>query len=93
MCDVMRQEFQRNFAFEARVFGDVDDAHATAAEFFEDRVVRDGAANKRRGVRQRCTTQHNRQREKIRIDGRRQVAKRSRHHAMVMDEWSCVNAV
>ena len=39
----------RNFSAttrsQARVFGFVNDAHAAAAEFFDDAVVRDGLAN------------------------------------------------
>ena len=35
---------------EARVFGLVDDAHAAAAKFFDDAVVRDSLADERVGA-------------------------------------------
>jgi hypothetical protein len=42
--DVVGKEFQSDAAAEADVLGFVNHAHATATEFFEDTVVRDGAA-------------------------------------------------
>ena len=48
--DILRQKFQRDETLEARVFGLVDDTHASAAEFFDDAVMRDGLADWRRGV-------------------------------------------
>ena len=43
--DIFGQEFQRDEAVQARVLGLVDDAHAAAAELFDDAVVRDGLAD------------------------------------------------
>ena len=40
--DIVGQEFQSDEAAEFEVFGFVDYAHAAAAEFFEDAIVRDG---------------------------------------------------
>jgi hypothetical protein len=40
--DVVGEKFQGYEAAELGVFGFVDDAHATAAELFDDAVVRDG---------------------------------------------------
>jgi hypothetical protein len=37
--DILRQKFQRDEALEARVFGLVNDTHASAAELFDDAVV------------------------------------------------------
>jgi len=45
--DVLRQKFQRDEAAQARVFGFVNDAHASAAEFFDDAIVRNGLADQR----------------------------------------------
>src|SRR5579862_1489891 len=39
------KEFQGNKTAKARVFGFVDDSHATATKLFGDVVVRDGLAN------------------------------------------------
>ena len=39
------QKLQRDKAVQARVLGFVDHAHATAAELFDDAVVRDGLAD------------------------------------------------
>ena len=43
----LRQEFQSYRAVQAGVFGFVDDAHASAAEFFDYSVMRDGLADHR----------------------------------------------
>ena len=43
--NVFGQKFQGDVAAEARVLGLVDHAHAAAAKFFEDGVVRDGATD------------------------------------------------
>ena len=43
--DVVGKKFQRDEAVQARVFGLVDNAHAAAAELFDDAVVRDGLAD------------------------------------------------
>ena len=43
--DVFREEFQGDEAIEAGVFGLVDDAHAAAAQLFNNAVVRDGLAD------------------------------------------------
>ena len=43
--DIVGQKFQSDEAAQARVFGFVDDAHAAAAELFDDAVVRDGVAD------------------------------------------------
>jgi hypothetical protein len=40
--DVVRQKFEGYEPAELEVFGLVDDAHASAAEFLEDAVVRNG---------------------------------------------------
>ena len=37
--DILRQKFQRDEALKARVFGLVNDTHASAAELFDDAVV------------------------------------------------------
>src|ERR1700733_32937 len=42
--NVVWKEFQSNNATEARVLSLVDYAHSSAAQFFQDAVVRDGAA-------------------------------------------------
>ena len=43
--NVVRKEFQRDAPAEARVLGLVDHAHSPAAQFFQDVVVGDGAAD------------------------------------------------
>ena len=43
--DFVGQELQRDEAAERGVFGLVDHAHAAAAQFFDDAVVRDGLAD------------------------------------------------
>ena len=43
--NIIGKEFQRYIAAQARVFGFVNHSHASTAQFFEDAVVRDGAAN------------------------------------------------
>ena len=48
--NIVGQEFQGDVAAETRVFGFVDHAHATAAEFSEHVVVRNIAANHRGSV-------------------------------------------
>jgi len=59
----IRQKFQSYHAAEARVFGFIDDAHAAAAEFFEDAVMRNGFADhdlrKRRAILGRDVNQVN----------------------------------
>src|SRR5215471_10254703 len=40
---VGRQELQRDKAAQFGIFGLVDDAHPTAAKFFDDAVMRDGS--------------------------------------------------
>jgi len=40
-----RQELQRNFAVEPRVFGDIHDTHAANTGVTDDPVVRDGGSN------------------------------------------------
>ncbi len=42
------KKFQCDETVETRVFGFVDDAHAAAAEFFDDAVMRNGEADERR---------------------------------------------
>jgi hypothetical protein len=49
--DVVRKEFQGNETVQLGVFGFVDDAHASAAEFFDDMKMCNGAADERRGIR------------------------------------------
>ena len=44
------KKFQRDEALQAGVFGFVNDAHASAAEIFDDAVMGDGEANQRRAV-------------------------------------------
>ncbi len=39
------KKFQRDETMKTRVFGFVDDAHASAAKFFDDAVMRDGEAD------------------------------------------------
>jgi len=41
----LRQELEGNEAMQPRVFGFIDHAHAPAAEFLDDAVVRDGFAD------------------------------------------------
>ena len=48
--DVFREEFEGDEAAQAGIFGFVDYAHATAAEFFDDAIVRNGLAGQRRRV-------------------------------------------
>ena len=43
--DIVRKKFQSDEAAERSVFGFVDDAHAAAAEFFDNAVMRDGLAD------------------------------------------------
>jgi hypothetical protein len=43
--NVVGQEFQRDKAVEGQVFGLIDNTHPTAAEPFDNPVVRDGFAN------------------------------------------------
>jgi hypothetical protein len=40
--EIFRKKFEGNKAAETRVFSLVDNAHASAAELFDDAVVRDG---------------------------------------------------
>jgi len=47
----VRQEFERDAAAEIEIFGFIDDAHAASAEFREDAVMGDGAADQRGGIR------------------------------------------
>ena len=42
--NVFRQKFQRNIPAEPRVYGFIDDAHASAAKFFQDGVMGDRTA-------------------------------------------------
>ena len=51
--DVVGKEFQRDTAAEARVLGFVDHAHSAAAQFFQDAVVGDGAADNGGSIRHR----------------------------------------
>ena len=51
--DVVGEEFQSDKATKACVFGFVDNAHASAAEFFQNAVMREGLADERRGIRHR----------------------------------------
>ena len=44
VADIFGQEFQRDIAVEAIVFGFVDNAHTAAAETFENAVVRESLA-------------------------------------------------
>ena len=48
--DGFGQEFQRDLALQLSVFSAVDHTHATTAQFFDDLVMRNGAANQRCGV-------------------------------------------
>ena len=52
--NVVGKKFEGHVAAEARVLGFVDHAHATAAQFFQDAVMGNGAANHRRGIRHRA---------------------------------------
>jgi hypothetical protein len=45
--DVFREKFQRDEAAEFGVFGLINDAHASAAQFFQDAVVSNRAADRR----------------------------------------------
>ena len=49
--NVFGKKFQRNVPAEPRVFGFIDDAHASAADFFEDGIMGDGATDNRGSVR------------------------------------------
>jgi hypothetical protein len=49
--DAVRQEFQGNETVQSGVFGFVDDAHASTAEFFDDMKMCNGAADGGRGIR------------------------------------------
>src|SRR5580704_15390632 len=49
--EVIGEEFESYEAVETNVLGFVDNAHASAAEFLEDAIVRDRLARKRLGVR------------------------------------------
>jgi len=51
--DVVRQELQRNVSAQARVLGFVDNAHASAAQFFQDSVVGNRAADNGGSIRHR----------------------------------------
>ena len=42
---IVREKLERDEAAEARVFGLIDDTHATAAKLFDDAVVGDGLAD------------------------------------------------
>jgi hypothetical protein len=48
--NVVGKKFQGNLAAKPHVLGFVDDAHASAAEFFKDGVMGDGAADNGRRV-------------------------------------------
>ena len=54
--DILRQKFQRDEALEARVFGLVNDTHASAAELFDDAVVGEGLTDWRRRVQHAGTS-------------------------------------
>ncbi len=45
VSEIVGKKFESDKTAEARVFGFVDDAHSTAAEFIDDAVVRDGLAD------------------------------------------------
>ena len=49
--DAVRKEFQGNETMQLGVFSFVDDTHASAAEFFDDVKMCDGAADEGRGIR------------------------------------------
>jgi hypothetical protein len=44
------KKFQRDETLEPRVFGFVDDAHASAAEILDDAVMGNGEADQRRAI-------------------------------------------
>ena len=48
--DVVRKKFQRNVPAETRVLGFVDDAHSTAAQFFQDAIVGNCTAGNRGSI-------------------------------------------
>jgi hypothetical protein len=45
VSEIVGKKFESDEAAEASVFGFVDDAHSSTAEFFDDAVMRDGLAN------------------------------------------------
>ncbi len=45
--DILRQELQGHAAAEARIFSAEDDAHAAAAEFLQDAIVRAGHSDEK----------------------------------------------
>jgi hypothetical protein len=47
-CEIFGEKFEGDEATEASVFGFVNNAHATAAEFFDDAVMREGLADQGR---------------------------------------------
>jgi hypothetical protein len=49
--DVVRKELQGNETAQPGIFGFVNDAHASAAEFFDNVKMCDGAADEGRGIR------------------------------------------
>ncbi len=49
--NVFGKKFQRDIPAKARVLGSIDDAHASAAKFFQDGVLGDGATDNGRSVR------------------------------------------
>lgn len=49
--NVVGKKFQCNVPAKPRVFRSIDYAHASAADFFEDGIVGDGATDNRRSVR------------------------------------------
>ena len=48
--NIVRQEFQRDEASQAHVFGLVDHAHTAAAEFLDNPIMRDGLSDERIGA-------------------------------------------
>jgi hypothetical protein len=43
--NIFGKEFESDVAPEANVFGSIDNAHASAAKFFDDGVMRNSATN------------------------------------------------